>query len=216
DHNTYKVLEQLFENRRSSGRTLIYRGCSTFVGGDQRRLKKIIEAVANCPKWDLVLGLGGQLTPEQLDPLPSNVYAFGWAPQLQILQQADCAVVDAGSSAIRECIYAGVPMLIYSRGRDDQNGNQVRVVYHGLGIAGDRVQDSAAQIRTHIQTLLTDRSYQTRVNHMRDCFRRYAHENRAVQVVDALLNCPEKRPTKALMKMSPAVIETAHAKGGAQ
>lgn len=220
DQSTYKTLEQLFENRRSSGtseRALIYCSCSTFVKSDQRRLKKIIEAVAECPEWDLVLGLGGQLNPELLGTLPPNVYAFSWAPQFQILKQADCAVVDAGSSAVRECIYAGVPMLIYSRGHDDQNGNQTRVVYHGLGIAGDRAQDSAAQIRNCMQTLLTDRSYQTRINHMRERFQRYAHENRVVQVVEALLSQQQGQVKSALGNPSKVLGKTlVDVKGGVQ
>lgn len=187
--STYEALEQIFKKRRSSPeRCLIYCGCSTFVKGSQQRLQKIIEAVSTRPHWDLVVGLGGQLSPEQLGAsLPQNVHAFTWAPALQILQQADCAVMDAGINAIRECVQAGVPMLLYSRGHDDQNGNQARAVYHRLALTGDQSKDDAIKVRSHIQTLLTDTAYQNEVRNMRDRCRRYSDEKRAAQIVEALL-----------------------------
>ena len=169
-------------------RFLIYCGCSSMLKSDRQRLNRILEAVANRKDWELILGLGRQLMPAQLGALPQNVHAFRWAPQLEILKYADCAIVDAGSSALRECIAAGVPMLVYSRGNNDQNGNKARVVYHQLGIGGDRNKDSASQIRQHIEKLLTNRTYQERVNAMRDRCQRYDRENRTAKVVAQLLS----------------------------
>ncbi|MEM7065137.1 MAG: nucleotide disphospho-sugar-binding domain-containing protein [Cyanobacteria bacterium P01_B01_bin.77] len=186
--NTHKTLERLFEKRRSQGRSLIYCGCSTFVKGNQQWLKKIIEAVASQPKWDLVVGLGGQLDRDQLGTLPANVHAFGWTPQLQVLKHADCAVINGGINTINECLYLGVPILVYSLGHTDQNGNAVRVVYHGLGIAGDREKDTTTEIRSSIQALLTDASYRERAGRMCDRIHHYHQENRAAQVVKTLLN----------------------------
>ena len=192
EKSTYEALDTLFQQQADAraagrGRSLIYCGCSTYANGDRLRLKKIVEAVSEQSEWDLVLGLGGKLKPEQLGPLPANVYAFDWAPQLHILPQADCAIVDAGSSAIRECVDAGVPMLLYSRGHDDQNGNQARAAYYGLGIAGDRQQDSVTEIRRHIRALLTDDTYRKGIHEMRDRCQRYRRENVAVKTVETLL-----------------------------
>ena len=136
-----------------------------------------------------MLGLGGQLAPKQLGELPSNVYAFRWVPQLSVLEHADCAIATAGINSLNECIYFGVPVLVYSLGHADQNGNAARVAYHGLGMVGDRDRDSAGVIRDRIQTLLTNSTYRQQVNRMRDCFHRYTREHRIVQVVEALLKC---------------------------
>lgn len=184
---TYQALEKLYEHRRSHHRSLIYCGCSTFVQGDTQHLQKIIAAVANVPQWDLVLGLGGKLDLETLGPLPTNVHAFRWAPQLQILKHADCAVIDGGINTINECIYFGVPMLVYSLGHACQNGSTARVAYHKLGLVGDRLQDNASQILCYLQQLLTGVSYQVTIDRMRDIFHQYSHENRAAQVVERLL-----------------------------
>lgn len=192
--STQQALAQLFENRRSQSRSLIYCGCSSFVKGSRQWLQKIIEAVANYPQWDLVVGLGGQLKREQFGTLPANIHIFNWVPQLQVLKHANCAVINGGINTINECLYLGVPMLVYSLGHADQMGNATRVAYHGLGIMGDRFQDTAIQIRRSIETLLTEPSYQQCVDQMRDRIHRYQRENRAAKVVETLLNTQQKKP----------------------
>ena len=210
DLTTDQTLAQIFENRRTSGRPLIYCACSTFLKADQRCLQQIVAAVSNSPHWDLVLGLGGQLAPDQLGPLPPNIHAFHWVPQVQVLKHADCVINNGGINSINESIYCGVPMLIYSLRRFDQNGNAARVATHGLGIVGDPVRDQAEQVRHHIQTLLTDPVYQTRVSRMRDCFFHYSHEKSAAHAIEALLNRQEQkerpRELTTLDNLSPTAI----------
>ena len=183
-----EALEPIFARRRATGRSLIYCGCSSLAKADKKFLQQILTAAASCPQWDWVVGLGGKLDPSELGELPSNVHALSWAPQLQILQETDCAIISSGINSINECIDCGVPMLVYSLRCADQNGNAARIAYHGLGIVGDRTQTDADQVSQHIHALLTDPSYQTRVHQMRDRYRRYRQENRAVQVIEALLN----------------------------
>lgn len=185
---TKEALAQLFEQHKSGDKSLIYCACSTFVNADQQFLQKLIEAVSGHPKWDLVLGLGGKLSPSKLPSLPPNVHAFSWVPQLQVLKQADCAINNGGINSINECLYFGVPMLVYSLKRFDQDGDAARVVYHGLGIAGDMVQDQSRQIRQDIQTLLTDQSYRQQIGQMRKCCHRYGDEAQAAQAVASLLS----------------------------
>ena len=83
-------------------------------------------------------------------------------------------------------------MLVYSLKHFDQDGDAARVAYHGLGIAGDIVQDQALQIRQHIQTLLTDQSYKKQTEHMRECCHRYGHC--AAQVTESLLDAQQAEP----------------------
>ena len=188
--DTFAVLNRLFEKRQQSAgtRALIYFSCSTFAKVHREFIQRVVSAAAGQSAWDLVLGLGGQLGPKQLGELPPNVYAFRWVPQLSVLEHADCAVTTAGINSLNECIYFGIPVLIYSLGHADQNGNAARVAYHKLGIVGDRDRDSAEVIRDRIRALLTDNAYSQPVNRMRDCFQRYRHEHRLIQVVETLLS----------------------------
>ncbi|MEM9809294.1 MAG: nucleotide disphospho-sugar-binding domain-containing protein, partial [Cyanobacteria bacterium P01_D01_bin.56] len=182
------TLENIFTRCRNAERQIIYCSCSTFLKSDQRFLQRLIAAVSDCSNWELILGLGGQLNVEELSALPDNVHAFAWVPQLKVLQQVDCAINNGGINSINECLYFGVPMLVYSLNRFDQNGDAARVAHHGLGIAGDMAHDSPEQIRDYIKFLLGDQRYQTRVKVMQECYHRYGYENRAVQVVDSLLS----------------------------
>ncbi|MEL7313689.1 MAG: nucleotide disphospho-sugar-binding domain-containing protein [Cyanobacteria bacterium J06559_3] len=200
---THIALEQLFAGRESGERSLIYCACSTFAQANRQFLKQLMAAVADCPHWDLVLGLGGQLDPSDLGDLPVNVHAFGWVPQLQVLKHADCAINNGGINSINECLYLGVPMLVYSLRRFDQNGNAARIAYHGLGLVGDIASDDATQIRDHLQTLLTDAAYQTRVHKMRDRMHQYRQANRAAQTVAALLKA---LPREAIAVPSPGPL----------
>ncbi|MGB3669455.1 MAG: nucleotide disphospho-sugar-binding domain-containing protein, partial [Phormidesmis sp.] len=162
--------------------------CSSFKAGSKPFLQQVIAAVANRPEWDLVVGLGGRLDPKQLGPLPNNVYAFSWTPQLQVLAQADCAIINSGPHSIAECIHFGVPMLVYSLAHACQNGSAARVKYHGLGIVGSLQTDQAADIRRHIQALLDQPDYRHRVSDMRDRCQHYANQKVATQLIETLIS----------------------------
>ena len=188
-------VEQLLK-KRQPGRPLIYCGCSTFIKGNKRFLLQLIKAVEQQPDWDLVLGLGGQLDPGELGELPGNVRVFDWVPQMMLLQQASCAINNGGINSINECLHLGVPMLVYSLKRYDQNGNAARVSYHGLGIAGDFEQDSAGQIRQHLQRLLSEERYRQAAENMRDRYHQYHREQRAVRCVEELLKSARLQDNK--------------------
>lgn len=147
------------------------------------------------PEGDVVVGLGNRVQPSELGELPPNVHAFLWAPQFRVLAHADCAVLHAGITSINECIYHGVPMLVYPfKKTTDQLGNAARVAYHGLGIAADRDTDDAITLRQRIETLLDDRTYQAQVDEMRRHFLRYQDGGTAVSVVENLLRRPASEP----------------------
>lgn len=179
------ALEAFLKNR--SGRSLIYCGCSSFSTASPSFLRQMRAIAARCPEWDFVIGLAGSPYSRSPEALPANLCVLQWAPQLQILNQADCAIINGGAHSITECIRFGVPMLVYPLPRDDQNGNAARVIYHRLGIVSHLEQESPTQIQQHLQSLLADPSYRVKVNQMRSQFQRYAREKTPVRVVEALL-----------------------------
>ncbi|MEO1181504.1 MAG: hypothetical protein AAFX51_11780, partial [Cyanobacteria bacterium J06636_28] len=54
-------------------------------------------------------------------------------------------------------------------------------------LVDDQKQTDAAQVCGHVRTLLTDGSYRTNLERMRNCFLTYTHKNRAVNLVEDLL-----------------------------
>jgi UDP:flavonoid glycosyltransferase YjiC (YdhE family) len=171
-------------------RPLVYCAFGAFFKGDDRPfVRRVLAAVAGCPEWDVVIGLGGRMTADELGPLPAHVHVFPWVPQLRVLERTDCAVIHGGISSINECIQYGVPMLTYPFKKiTDQQGNAARIAYHRLGIVGDRDTHTPERIRTNIARILEDESYSAAVFRMRAHFQRYAGEQRAESLVAMLVD----------------------------
>lgn len=182
-------LDELFARRaREESAALVYCSFGAWHKGDDRAfLHRILEGVATRPEWDVVVGLGGRIEPHDLGDVPGNVHLFEWAPQLEILGHADAAIHHGGISSVNECITRGVPMVCYPFDFMDQPGNAARVSYHGIGERGDRAGDAPGEITDRINRLLTDPAIRANVERMQRAVLRYEEEDRAVSVVEAML-----------------------------
>lgn len=188
-------LESLYAARSQSQkrRRLLYAAFGSFFTADHDLLRRLLQAVARHPDWDLILSLGGRSLPGELRPLPDNVHAFDWLPQPQVLRQVDAAVTHGGINTIDECILGGVPMLIYCGGETDMAGNTARVVHHGLGLAGNGRRDSPQVIARHLERLLHEPQFVHNVRRLRSHYRAYGEEYVVEQTVEALLSEPPSR-----------------------
>lgn len=190
-HKADKALDALLAGRRQNPhRKLIYCAFGAFYRGDDSAFfRKVIEAVRNDTDWDVIIALGGRKDPRELPELPPHIHAFTWVPQLRALEYADCAVIHGGNGSVKECIHFGVPMLVYPfKNTNDQSGTAARIAYHRLGVVGDRDSDDAAQIRRHIETLLTDEACRSRVAAMSARLQYYEDEQRAALIINDLLH----------------------------
>lgn len=186
-------LETLFARRRSGRRALIYAGFGSFFSTDLDFLRRLLEAVAAREDWDLVLSLGGRIEPEALGPLPKNVFAFGWVPQLEVLRHADVAVIHGGINTVDECVLSGVPMLVYCGFETDMAGNTCRVVYHQIGLSGDRRRDDPRAIREQIDRLLRQPCFADNIHRLRAHYAAYTENRVAERAVDKLLEAGRAR-----------------------
>jgi len=168
-------------------RPLIYCSLGSYWAADRPFLMRVLAAFATRADWLLVLGLGGKLAPADLAPVPGNALLLPWAPQLEVLATADCAITHGGITTINECIASGVPMVVYSTGHVDQNGCAVRVAHHGLGIKADKERDDPAAIAANVERVLGDSAIRARVAAMREVFERYAAADAARRLVEAAL-----------------------------
>ncbi|MEM7802411.1 MAG: nucleotide disphospho-sugar-binding domain-containing protein, partial [Chloroflexota bacterium] len=171
-------------------RKLVYCAFGAFYkGNDSAFFRRVVDAVAQHPEWDVIFGLGGRMNPRELGSVPQNVHLFGWIPQVRVLARADAAVIHAGISTINECIYFGVPMLAYPfRGVTDQEGNAARIEFHKLGIVSERDSDSEKEIGNYIGELLSNPELRQPVAEMSRHFQAYTTERDLLPVIEALLN----------------------------
>lgn len=180
-------LEEVLEYRKKIKAALIYCSISTLHQGDVVFVEKVIKAVRKRKDWVLVIGMGGLVEEKTLDPLPGNVFAFSYVPQLQVLREANCSINHGGIHTINECIHFGVPMLVYSGKRSDQNGCAARVDFHGLGIMADKDKDGPVAIRSKIDQVMNQASFREKIQAMANYFDQYKTNARVEHIVADLL-----------------------------
>ena len=181
-------LEAILARRREGGdrRRLIYAGFGSIFTARMGLLRRLFEAVAERPDWELVVSLGERVPSAELGLPPANVQAFAWVPQLDVLRQADAAITHGGVNTINECVLAGVPMLIYCGYETGMAGDTARVGYHGIGIAGDH-RDGAPAIRDHLDRLLSEPHFGDNLCRLRARVAAYAEDRVAERAVESLL-----------------------------
>lgn len=160
---------------------------ATYKDDDRAFWQQVIETFKAHPDWIGIAGLGGRLEVEALGTLPENLHVFRWVPQIRVLQHVDCAMIHGGPNSIVECLYYGVPMLMYPYNVVDQQGNAARAAYHGLGIVGDRKTDTPMEISARITQVLDNPALKARVQAMQTILRQYDDLNRPAEIVETLL-----------------------------
>jgi UDP:flavonoid glycosyltransferase YjiC (YdhE family) len=129
-----------------------------------------------------VLVLARDMKPD----LPDNVTAVSYMPQIEALAHASVAIFHGGVATLNECVAAGVPMLVCSGRKLDENGNAARVAYHGVGLRAS-ISASPRELRAGIETLLLDPSYRQHVEKLRERFAHYDKCDTALNQIEAWL-----------------------------
>lgn len=182
--------------RLSDDRPILYcaLGSQSHMAGSARRiLRATIDAMAERPGWQAVVALGSHLSIDEFRPRTDNVVVVNVAPQLQVLKRAAVMITHGGLATVRECIYHGVPMIVFPLMRD-QPGNAARVIYHGLGVMGDPRRVTAPRLRRLVDEVRQAPAIRASVDAMAREFQRAEREDSAVEVVERLLAASRRRP----------------------
>jgi hypothetical protein len=135
-----------------------------------RVYRPAIESLAELPARVLVT-IGENAEPSELDPVPQNVHVERWVSQDAILEQADAVICHGGYGSVLGALAAGIPVVPMPIFADDQWRNARRVAELGAGIAldGDRGRrmldgpgpETFAALADAIGTVLADRRYRS-------------------------------------------------------
>ncbi len=178
-----------------TGDPLVYASVGTveqMSSGDGAFLRNVIAAFADGPPRQLVIGTGNATTTAALQPLPPGVHVADTQPQLALLRRASLAITHGGGGTVRECVALGVPMLVFPR-NDDQFGGSARVVFHGLGLRGDRLRCTPAEIRALAERVIGDPAFRAACEHMRTTIDRYERSTDHGALVDeAIAFCRQR------------------------
>jgi zeaxanthin glucosyltransferase len=154
-------------------------------------LKRILKVARKRVSYSFILAVGPAFDPASLSDVPPNVYLYAFVPQLQILKRAHLMIHHGGANSLKECIFAGVPMLVYPM-RADQPGNSARVVFHRIGLRGDFKRDTALDIDSKINLLLTDPNFRLNLEQMRQHFLECQHAQKGIELIEQIIDARKR------------------------
>jgi MGT family glycosyltransferase len=170
--------------RLDESRQLVY--CSLgSIHHDKRFFQAVLDAAAREPGWQLVLNLGDAFTAADFPAAPANAMLVNRAPQLGLLCRAKVMITHGGINSIRECVYFGVPMVVFPV-TFDQPGASARVQYHRLGLVGSLRKVSADDIHRLTKEAMGDASIRERLGKMAEVFRQVEAEQPGVRLIEQL------------------------------
>lgn len=137
-------------------------------------------------EYQLVMSVGLGFDPRRWANLPDNVLIKQWVPQLTILQKASLAIVHGGFGTIRECIYFGVPMLVFPVAHD-QHYNASLVSQKRLGRQLDVIGISAGQLAHTVQQIIDDPEMAKNIRHLKRLFQEEPPNEPGTEIVEEFL-----------------------------
>jgi zeaxanthin glucosyltransferase len=143
---------------------------------------------AACEDLDvqLVIALGGGSAPESLPNLPGSPLVVGFAPQLELLQQAQLTITHAGMNTTLESLSNGVPMVAIPIA-NDQPGVAARIAWTGTGEVVPLKQLAVARLRSAIERILTTSTYNQQSLRLQAAIVRAGGVQRAADIVEQVL-----------------------------
>lgn len=168
-----------------TGQPLIYASMGTI----QNRLLPVFEAIAAaCVGLDaqLVISLGGGMSPEILPTLPGAPLVVSYAPQLELLKKAALTITHAGLNTVLESLTNGVPAVAIPI-TNDQPGVAARIVWAGVGEMVPIPHLTVANLKSEIHKVLTQDSYKVQSLRLQSAIQNSGGVQQAANVVESAI-----------------------------
>jgi UDP:flavonoid glycosyltransferase YjiC (YdhE family) len=118
--------------------------------------------------------------------VPEKAILINDAPQIEILKRANAMINHGGISSVKECIYFGVPQVVFPIGFD-QPGAAARVRYHGLGVVGDFRAATVEAVHSLLSQVLRDDRFRLRSQAMSQVFKAKEEQKIGAAVIERFL-----------------------------
>ena len=168
-----------FPWERLDGRPLIYASLGTLQNQKTNLYKCFVEA---CADLDVQLVIAGR-SPESLGPLPENVIAAAYAPQLELLEKASLTLTHGGLNTVLDSLSYGVPMILVPL-TYEQPAIAARVVRIGAGEILPLSDLSPHGLRTEIRKITAVETYSVNARAMAASIRTAGGVVRAVDIIE--------------------------------
>lgn len=146
----------------------------------------VIKAAEMFPEWNWVLSIGNNNNVDEFHSKRVNIIVVNTAPQLTLLSKAKLMITHGGPNSIKECIYFGVPMILFPLWFD-QPGNVARVVSHGMGLQANFYNITANELQRLVLEILSEASYKENIVTMQEVFRKREEEKPSLAIIESFL-----------------------------
>jgi MGT family glycosyltransferase len=149
---------------------------------------KVID-VMSCPEFSdlhLIISVDREFDKSKLGLASKNVTIESWASQIDILRVASVAIIHGGLGSVKECIYYGVPMVVFPQGYD-QPMNAKCVAHHKLGYYGDIETISLSELKSNILNALYDEDIKIAVQKMKIIFQEKEKAQLGANIVEKII-----------------------------
>ncbi|MEV4807197.1 macrolide family glycosyltransferase [Nonomuraea sp. NPDC049421] len=160
---------------------VLYASPGTVLDAGPELLRTFAAALA--PLGGTVVISTGRTDPAALGPLPQNVLARRFVPQLELLDRAALFVTHGGMNGVNEALHAGVPMLVIPQGADQPLVAR-RVAELGAGLALAPHEADAEAVRVRAGLLLGEPRFRVAAYDLRDAQRAAGGYRRAADELE--------------------------------
>ncbi len=146
--------------------------------------RDVLAALADLP-IRILMTVGDERDPQELQPLPPSARVERWVPQAAALHAAAAMVGHGGAGSTLSALAAGIPMALVPLFAD-QPLNARRITELGAGIALDAGPALASSLQPAVRELLSDSRYRARAREVADEIAALPPVDDAVGVLSAL------------------------------
>jgi zeaxanthin glucosyltransferase len=168
-----------FPWERLDGRPLIYSSLGTLQNGKTNLFQSFVKA---CNGLEVQLVVAGR-SHESLGPLPENVIAVSYAPQLELLEKANLTLTHGGLNTVLDSLSCGVPLVVVPL-TYEQPAIAMRVVRIGAGETVRLSRVSTPDLRTEIRHVNSSGTYTVRAKEVAASIRAGGGVFRAAQLIE--------------------------------
>jgi len=176
--------------RLEAERPLAYCALGTYLWYSKSKYRQFFRAVLGAaramPNWQWVIAIGEALNADEIGPIPENVIVVRNAPQIGLLKRANVMITHGGANTVKECIFLGVPMVIFPLG-GDHRGIAARAVYHGLGMRGEFTKVDATRLMSLIDAATNNPFVRIQLRLMQSKFVEMDAAKVGVKLIESLL-----------------------------
>jgi MGT family glycosyltransferase len=149
----------------------------------RRFVRTVIQAFERMLGWQVIVSVGLGCELGEFRTTSPRIHLRTRVPQIAALSRAAVAITHGGIGTMKECVLAGVPMVLYPLMRDQWESSR-RAVALGLGRAAEIATMSATEVEALVTEVSSNAEIRESVARMRERFLACAEPTVGVDVIE--------------------------------